>query len=322
MDAHITTLTVNPSIDVGTSVDQVVAERKLRCGPPSYEPGGGGVNVSRAIANLGGHSTAVLFRGGPSGERVTRLLEAHGVRSVAVPIAGDTRESFMVLEESTGRQYRFGMPGPAISEAELDRMLDALRAIEPPPSWLVASGSLAPGVPPDFYGRVCRAIEHRGCRLVLDTSGEALVASARSAWLLKANLRELGQLVGRTIADEAELEREACRLVREEGATEIVVASLGAGGALLATREEVVRYRSPTVPIVSRVGAGDSMLGGILHALARGEPIATAVRWGVAAGTAAVMTPGTELCRREDTERLVPQVAIDRGTGGGPLHDD
>ncbi|MFQ5882032.1 MAG: 1-phosphofructokinase family hexose kinase [Candidatus Methylomirabilales bacterium] len=301
---RIVTVTMNASIDKSCTIDRVVPERKLRCNPPCYEPGGGGINVSRAIRKLGGESLALYPSGGPTGQMLQELLDQEGLNHRAIPSEGWTRVNLTVLEESTGQQFRFVMPGPTLRHSEWQRCLDELAAVAPQPDYVVASGSLPPGVPDDFFARVVRIANDLGARSIVDTSGEALrVAAREGVYLLKPNLRELSQLAGRALDDEPNQEAAAIEMI-EAGGCETVAVSLGGAGVLLVSRQEHERLRSPTVPIVSKVGAGDSMVAGIVLSLARGESLRNAVRFGVAAGAAAVMTPGAELCRREDTERL------------------
>ncbi|PIU53381.1 MAG: phosphofructokinase [Deltaproteobacteria bacterium CG07_land_8_20_14_0_80_60_11] len=306
----IATLTMNPAIDKSSAVNQVVAEWKLRCEPPAYEPGGGGINVSRAIRKLGGDSVALYPAGGLAGQMLSDLLYGEGLQHQPMSIAGVTRENFTVLEKSTGQQYRFGMPGPTLTEAELRRCLEELSGLLPQADYLVASGRLPPGVPANFYGQLARLARENKTRLIVDTSGEALrLAVAEGVFLIKPNLREFAELTGRERVDEQEEERLARELV-STGQSETVVVSLGAAGVLVASAEGAERVRAPLVPIKSKVGAGDSTVAGIVLALARGRSWREAVRYGVAAGAAAVMTPGTELCRREDVERLYEQLRL------------
>ena len=310
----IVTLTVNPTVDMNTDVSQVLPERKLRCGPPRREPGGGGVNVARAVHRLGGEATALYLAGGPPGEMLRGLLEDEAVAHRALPIDEWTRENLIVYEEASSLQYRFGMPGPRVTEAEWRRCLDELAALDPTPDYLVASGSLPPGIPEDFFGHVAEVARDSGARLVIDTSGEPLRHAVEvGTFMLKPNLRELRDLVGEELSSEHEQVDAARRLV-EGGRVEVLVLSLGAGGALVVTADSVTPVRTPTVPIRSKVGAGDSMVGGTVLALARGWELLPAVRFGVAAGAAAVMTAGTELCRRDDTERLYAE--MQEGTEG------
>ncbi|HSP80574.1 MAG TPA: 1-phosphofructokinase family hexose kinase [Myxococcaceae bacterium] len=303
----IATLTLNPTIDESTTVDHVVPEHKLRCAQPTYEPGGGGLNVSRAIRNLGGESVVLWTRGGPAGQLLSELLEKEGLRNESIPISGFTRTNFIVLEMATTLQYRFGMPGPELTEEEAERCLEAVRRLRPVPDYLVVSGSLPPGLGDDFCARVAKAVP-ASTRVVVDTSGEPLRRALEAGvYLVKPNLRELGQSVGRELRDDPAIEEAARELVRD-GRAQVVVVSVGAGGALVVSAEGLERVRSPTVPIKSKVGAGDSMVGGMVLALSRGLPLREVVRYGVSAGAGAVMTAGTELCRREDVERLYAQM--------------
>lgn len=300
---------MNPTIDKSAKVPRVAAGQKLRCEAPRHEPGGGGINVSRAIHRLGAESLALYPSGGAIGEMLQGLLDQEEITHDPIAVKNLTRENLIVFDQSTDEQFRFGMPGPTLEEVEWRACLDRVSSVDPAPDYLVASGSLPPGVPDDFYGRLARVGRDRGSRFIVDTSEEALCAAAREGvYLLKPNMRELGQLAGHEIEDESGQEAAAQALV-EDGSAEVVVVSLGAAGALLVTAEEVTRVRAPTVPIVSKIGAGDSMVAGIVLSLARGETVQEAARFGVAAGSAAVMTPGTELCRREDTEQLYELIA-------------
>jgi 6-phosphofructokinase 2 len=304
----IITLTMNPAVDKSSAVNQVVAEWKLRCESPAYEPGGGGINVSRAIRKLGGDSVAFYLAGGLAGQMLRDLLDREGLQHRPMSIAGVTRENFTVLENSTGRQFRFGMPGPTLQEAEWRRCLEKISGLLPQADYLVASGRLPPGVPSNFYGRLAKLAREHNTRLIVDTSGEALrLAVEEGVFLIKPNLREFAELMGRESVDGLEEERLARELVAS-GRSEAVVVSLGAAGVVAASAEGAERVRAPLVPIISKVGAGDSTVAGMVLALARGQSWREAVRFGVAAGAAAVMTPGTELCRREDAERLYKQL--------------
>lgn len=299
----ITTLTMNPAIDKSTSTEHVIPEHKLYCRPALYEPGGGGVNVSRAIRKLEGESLLVYPSGGMSGQMLYSLLEQEGVEQRSLPIKEMTRENLIVLEESTGQQYRFGMPGPRLTEEEWQRCLSEL-AKGPAPDYLVASGSLPLGVPSDFYARVARAGKDIGAKVIIDASGESLkLALEEGVYLIKPNMREFNGLAGQDTMEEPEIV-EAAKSIITEGRCEVIVISLGSAGALFISKDIVEHMVPPTVPIRSKVGAGDSMVAGIVLGLSTGKPLRQAVLYGLAAGSAAVMTPGTELCRKEDTDRL------------------
>jgi 6-phosphofructokinase 2 len=233
------------------------------------------------------------------------LLTGEGVAQRPIEIEAWTRENLTVFEKSSEQQFRFGMPGPELDEEDWQRCLAELRDLDADVEYLVASGSLPGGTPVDFYGRVGAIAKQRNWRYVLDASGDSLRRGVEEGvFLLKPNLRELGQLAGKEIENEAQQERVAKDLI-DEGRCEVVVVSLGAAGVLLVTREGSERMVPPTVPIRSKVGAGDSMVAGILVGLSRDMGLRESVRYGIAAGAAAVMTPGSELCRAEDTERLI-----------------
>lgn len=304
----IVTLTVNPAIDVAASVPKVFPNHKLRCGVARRDAGGGGINVSRALRQLGGESLACYLAGGPSGDMLETLLEVESLQHRRLPIKEWTRVNFTAAEEETGDQFRFVLPGPQLSEDEWLRGLEILASIEPVPDLAIASGSLARGVPDDFYARFARTMQQRGARVIIDSSGRPLAEAVRAGvFLIKPSLREMRVLAGEALETEPEQNAAAMKLI-ETGRCEAVVVSLGAEGVLLASPEGCERFASPDVAVQSRVGAGDSMVAGIGLALARGESVRDAVRFGVAAGAAAVMKPGTELCRREDAERLFREV--------------
>jgi 6-phosphofructokinase 2 len=263
--------------------------------------------VARAIRKLGGDGLACFPVAGAGGDLLQQLLAAEGVRQRPVPVGGWTRENLNVFEEVSGRQFRFCMPGPRLREEEWTALLESVRD-HPTPAFLVASGSLPPGVPDDFYARLAARTREAGNRLVLDTSGAALARGVeQGVYLLKPSLREFQTLTGERDPDESALVRAAGSAIRR-GWCEVVVLSLGAGGALWRTATEWERLAAPPVRVRSTVGAGDSMVAGIVLWLAQGRPLREAVRFGVAAGAAAVMNPGTELCRPEDAARLYQQV--------------
>lgn len=304
----IVTLTINPTIYLATAVAEVTPEHKLRCDPERRDPGGGGLNVARVIRELGGEALALYPRGGPTGELLERLLEQRGLRRWPVTISGHTRENFTVTDKKSGREFRFVMPGPTLSESEWQVCLDSISTVAADADYIVASGSLAPGVPVDFYARVAHIAHKQSARLVLDTSGEPLRAALEEGvFFAKPNRREFRDMTGTPESDLTALATAARGFV-EKGRAELLVVSMGAEGALLTTRGGQFRAVPPPVPTQSSVGAGDSFVGGMTLGLARGLAPEEAFRWGIASGTAALLSQGTELCRREDTERLLAQV--------------
>lgn len=308
---RIVTFTMNPSIDVNFEVEKITPDRKLRGSQPVRHPGGGGINVSRALKQFGSMSNALFTRGGEQGHMLTRMLEEQGIRYVPVQIMGLTREDYLVRERSTGSMMRFTLPGPVLSKGEVDACFDSVMSYVEEGDYLVMNGSLPPGVPDDFYSSLVRAVCTKGVQCVVDTSGTPLKKAVESGvFLVKPNMRELADLYGGEIKDEKDQLTAAQSLVRE-GKSETVVLSLGAAGVLLVTGNEHMRLRSPSVPIVSRVGAGDSMVAGIVYGLSEGYDIETAVQYGIAFGAAAVMTPGTELCRGKDVKTLFEEIRGD-----------
>jgi 6-phosphofructokinase 2 len=300
---QIVTLTMNPALDITTSVDVVRPTDKLRCATTRYDPGGGGINVARIAHVLGGSVSAVFPAGGPTGDVVRSLLKDAGVPFQHVAIAAPTRESFTVNETSTGRQYRFVLPGPRLTFVEQTRCLDQLRLAAESAQFVAASGSLPPGVPPDFYQRVADICGHLGARFILDTSGGGLRRVSSGVYLLKASVRELRECVGRPLTTESEQFAAAHGLI-ENGRAQVVLVSLGSHGALLATQHASQRFSAIPMGFGSGVGAGDAMVAAITTGLSRGWPLVKSVRLGIAAGAAMLMTPGTAACDRADVEKL------------------
>lgn len=307
----ILTLTMNPALDVSTSVDQVIPTHKLRCEAAQIHPGGGGVNVARVVTRLGGDVVALYPAGGVTGQSLRQLLDAEQVRSQVLPIAGETRESFSVDERSSGREFRFVLPGPTLAQPEWQACLDALDAQEAAPRYLVVSGSLPPGVPDDFYARVARMAGAMGAHLVVDTSGPALAAVlAQGVYLVKPSLRELCDLTGQALDSDAQ-RLTAARQIIQAGQAQIVALSLGEDGALLVSAQQAWRAQALKVKVASTIGAGDSFVSGLVWSLSRGDALAQAFAYGMAAGAAALMSQGTALALVQDIERLHGQVIVE-----------
>jgi len=299
----IVTLTMNPSLDIASETDRIEPDDKLRCDAPQYHAGGGGINVARALKMLGRSALAIFPAAGPSGEVIASLLRGAHVDFRAIPIHGTTRENIHIVERSTGRQFRFVMAGPTLSDVEQRRCLNALSSVEPPPQLVVASGSLPPGVAENFYATVATLCGRMGAKLVLDASGPALKKAGRGIYLLKPSLAELEELAGQSLPSK-ESQEAAVRHLIDDGRAEIVVVSLGKDGALVGTPDGQWRLPAINVPVRSTVGAGDSMVAGIVAGLMRDWSTLEAVRYGIAAASAALMHPGTHLCRLADVERL------------------
>lgn len=305
---RIVTLTMNPAVDVFADVPHVVPADKLRCTSVRRDAGGGGINVARVVARLGGDVRAVFPIGGPIGDLLRQLVEGEGVASETVAIAGSTREDFTVEEQETHAQYRFVLPGPALTEAEWRACLSLIADRSDKPAFLVASGSLPPGVPDDFLAQAVRAAKAHGAKAVVDSSGAALAACLdEGVFLVKPNLRELEGLVGASLGTR-EAWLGACRDLIARGGTEAVALTLGERGGLLVTRAQALYAAALPVETLSAVGAGDSFTAALVWSLAERHDLADAFRYAMAAGAAALLTPGTELSRAEDVRRLYPAV--------------
>lgn len=307
---RIVTLTMNPALDVSTAVDQVIPNHKLRCEAALTHPGGGGINVARVIHRLGGDCLALFPAGGTTGHALSSLLAAEGVPQRTVRIALESRQSFSVHEHQTGHDYRFVLPGPSLQPSEWQACLDQLACMAPPPRYLVASGSLPPGVPEDFYAQLATLCHRQGSLMVLDTSGSPLRAGlAAGVHVFKPSLRELQELSGQSLDRDTHRVAAARQLI-QQGQAQIVALSLGKEGAMLITDTQAWHAPALPVTVASTSGAGDSFLAGLIWALDQGQPLKQAFAHGIAAATAALLSAGTALCDPQDIQRLLPQTQI------------
>lgn len=321
---RILTLTLNPALDVSTAIDRVEPVHKMRCGAPTQHPGGGGINVARVLHRLGADVTAIYPAGGANGVALTKLLQAEGVPAQVVSIGGETRESFSVHEASSGQDWRFVLPGPSLSEAELRSCQEAVRmalaAVGPgggpaaharDDTWVVASGGLPPGVSDAWYADLAREVHALGARFVIDTSGPALAqALAVGADVFKPSLRELRHLTGLPLRDEAS-QVAAARALIDAGQAGAVALSLGEQGAILVTAGGAWRAGALDVPVVSTIGAGDSFVAGLVFGLAQGQAPQQAFAQALATSTASLLSRGTSLAEPADVARLLPEVKVE-----------
>ena len=309
--ASIVTLTPNPAIDLSTTIDRVVPTIKLRCTAQRRDPGGGGINVARVIKRFGGDVEAIFTAGGFTGQLLRHLVDDEGITHRIIQAEAETREDFYVSELSTQLQYRFILPGQPLRESEWQQCLSALAASSPPPDFVVGSGSLPPGVPHDFYARAAAIAQSFGAKFCLDTSGPPLaVAIEQGLYLIKPNLREMSELVGANLESESDWLFKA-RALLDKGKVEVIALSLGHIGALIATRDQAFQARALAVKPISAVGAGDSFLGALVFSLAKGANLDDALRLSMAAGAAALINQGTELCHTTDVYRLSAEVQIE-----------
>ncbi len=300
----IYTLTLAPSLDSATQTPQIYPEGKLRCSAPVFEPGGGGINVARAITFLGGEATAIYPAGGATGEHLAALLADEQVPVETVETGDWTRQNLHVHVDSSGEQYRFVMPGAALTQQEFRRLEEKVLAIESG-SLLVISGSLPPGIDIENLTQLVKSAQQHQLRCIIDSSGEALAAALEvgNIELVKPNQKELSALVQRDLSQPNDVRQAAQELIRSGKARRVVV-SLGPQGALGVDSSGSVQVVPPPMKSQSTVGAGDSMVGAMTLRLAENAGLEDMVRFGVAAGSAATVNQGTRLCSQENTHKI------------------
>lgn len=309
----IVTLTLNPALDMSTEVAHLVPDEKLRCADPVLDPGGGGLNVSRAVMALGGESLALVALGGLTGDRLAGLIRNEGVPFLAMTAPGETRQSLTVTEKATGHQYRFMLPGPKWAEADQERVFTLLRASARAGAYSVISGSQPPGVPSDFPAKLARAMP--GLMVILDTSGPALVEAVTNPIpgldVLRMDGYEAEQLAHRPLTTREDSAAFAAELVAR-GVAKTVIVARGADGSVLANVEERLFCNAAKVTVVSTIGAGDSFVAGYVLTRSRGQNAAEALAMATASASSAVTTAATDLCNPADVMRLLPQCTVTR----------
>jgi len=304
---NIVTITFSPSIDKTTSVKKLIAEKKLHCSEPTFEPGGGGINIARAVKKLGGEAVAVYPAGGYTGHFFTHLLEKEKIPTIVIGAEHPMRENVVVVEEESNAQFRFGFPGAKLNEFEWQRCLEEIEKLDGT-EYIVASGSIPQGVPHDVFARLAAIAKDKNDKLIVDTSGDALkLATEIGVYMMKPNVGELARLLGKHALSANEVP-DAGREIINQGKCEVLVISMGKEGAMLLTKDVEFIAKAPKAKKRSTVGAGDSMVAGIVLQLSRGKRIEEAFLYGIASGTGATMNHGTGLCRKEDVDELYQQL--------------
>ena len=312
--SKIITLTMNPALDISTSIDKVVHTDKLRCTAAKTQPGGGGINVARVITRLDSGENnpcvAVYPAGGFTGQLLVQALDQEGLKSQPIKTQGDTRESFSVHETSSTKDFRFLLPGPTLTAAEWRACLDSTLHLTNPSDLVIASGSLPPGVPDDFLALLATATKEKKARLVLDSSGTPLkLALMQGVFFFKPSLSELEELVGKTLATEKQRYKAARHLVAQEQA-HMVALSLGEEGVLLVTPSRVLRAPAIPVEVVSTVGAGDNFVAGFIWALQNQRSLDRCLAYGMASAAASLKNRDSNLCEPEVMHALYPQAKV------------
>lgn len=308
--AKVVTLTPNPAIDIAAHVGQLVPSHKMRCDRVRRDPGGGGINVARAVHRLGGDALAIYPAGGGPGTELQDMLDREGLQHRPIRVVGHTRESFNVTEDRSREQFRFVLPGEPLSAGECNSCIVAAQAFLGAGDYLVGSGSLPPEMALDFYARLFAGAEAKGAKTVIDSQSEPLrLALASGVSIVKTSARELGEYLKLSPGGLREW-RDAMSTLLAAGRAETVVVTLGEGGAILAEENSAWHAACPKVQASTTVGAGDSFLGGLLVKLLSGAPVEIALRYATAAGTAALLTAGTRLCDPADVEKLNTQIVL------------
>ena len=310
--APILTITLNPALDVSTATTSVRPELKLRCDKPVFHPGGGGINVSRAIKIIGGESTALVALGGATGTRIAELLRDGGLEVLRLTGPGESRQSLAVIDRNAATQYRFVMPGPEWHKTHVADAMSAIAEAARAGGWVVLSGSNPPGVPDEFAQMLVVRLKGSGARVIVDTSGAALRTIAGSSSpvdVLRMDSFEAESLAGRRLSLRSDSAGFASGLVRDGAARSVIVAR-GPDGSVIAGPEGAWHVEAADVPVNSKVGAGDSFVAGFTLAMARGWNVPDALALGAAAASGAVMTPATELCRAGDVWRLYDERVV------------
>ncbi len=301
---HIVTVTLSPVVDKSTKVDKIEPDQKLACDEPLFEPGGGGINVSRGLKRLNVNSIAVFPSGGLTGQLLQDLLKAEHINQVPILTEKMTRENFIVVNREVHEEYRFGMPAVELLPKEEREILSTIKKLVPKPKFMVVSGSMPPGASDDFIAKLARVCKEDDIKLIVDTSGEALANAVNEGiYLLKPNQKELSKLTGIDVKDKQSVEAAAQQII-DKGKCQVVVVSLGPDGAYVASRGYSEHIPAPEIEKRSTVGAGDSMVAGMVYALDKGWELKDVVRMGIACGSAATMNAGPELFRKADAESL------------------
>ncbi len=304
MKNQILTITLNPTVDKNFTVEHLVPDHKLRCANPGVDAGGGGINVSKGLKRLGGSSLALTLTGGRNGEHFRDIVMKEGIDLLEIPVEGETRESIMISEKVSKKQYRIVLDGPVIKPETAEEVLARIRQLDPFPSIIIASGSLPLGIEEDYYARIGKLARDKGSKYIVDTAGKPLInALKEGVYLVKPNLRELSILAGVERLELEDVDEAAMELIKR-GTCEVVVVSLGPSGAMVVTSSGYRHIPAPTVERKSTVGAGDSMVAGMVWSFCEGRSIDEMAMMGVACGTAATMNEGTQLFRKEDVDRL------------------
>ncbi len=303
----IYTLTLNPAVDRELTVPELEFDSVLRASELRVDYGGKGFNVSRSLKELGAPSTAIGFVAGRAGGLLQAGLESLGIRTDFVWVSGETRSNISIVTAAHDHYIKVNESGPVVDAARQADLLRKVELLAQGGDWWVLAGSLPPGVEPGFYARIVKVLRDRGACALLDTNGEALrLACAERPYLVKPNAEEASILSGLPVDTPAEAVA-AAQAIRSLGAQNVII-SMGSTGALLSEPHGAWMAYSPHIEEQNPIGAGDSLVGGLVWALSRGLCLRDALGWGVASGAATASLPGTAVGSKPLIESLRPLV--------------
>ena len=306
----IVTLTINPAIDRIVSIDRLAFEDRAYINSSRESAGGRGINVSSVVHSFGGETLAVLISGGDSGKRLQGLLEKCGYRIALVPVQNEIRTNLTVTDKH-GLTVNLNEPGPRLGKAEVARVERVVRDTLDHASWLMVCGSIPPGVPPGFYGKLISMARHKKVKTLLHADGDALREGiAARPTVVSPNQQEAGRLLGQTLLTRTHY-LEAAERIRQMGADSVVL-TLGSRGAVGAFADGLMEALPPRIDAVCPIGAGDALMAAYAWARERRTSAADALRWGVAAGTAKARLPGMTFASLAQAREIYRQVEVRR----------
>ncbi len=306
----IVTLTINPTIDRVISVDRLAFEDRAYINSTRESAGGRGINASSVIHGFGGQTMAVLISGGEAGKRLEAHLNIDGLPFEVVPVENEIRTNLTITDRH-GLTVNLNEKGPELSKAEVARVERAIKDMLDRASWLMVCGSIPPGVPDSFYGRLIAAARKKKVKTLLHADGESLrLGIEERPTVATPNQQEAERLLGRNLLTRTHY-LEAAERIRSMG-PESVVLSLGSRGAIGAFRDGMVEALPPRVDAVCPIGAGDALSAAYTWSMVRKKNSVDALRWGVAAGTASARLPGMTFATLQQTEEMRKQVEVRR----------
>ncbi len=305
----IVTLTTNPAIDRVYSVDRLAFEDRAYINSTYESPGGRGINASSVIHAFGGETQALFISGGETGKRLEGLLRGC-LPFEAVPVAKEIRTNLTITDRH-GLTVNLNEKGPELSAREVQGVEAAVRTALGKATWLLLCGSLPPGVPDTFYGKLIAMARKKKVRTMLHADGEALLhAIEAKPTVVTPNQQEAERLLGRTLLTRTHY-LEAARRVRSMGADSVVL-SLGSRGAVGAFADGVWETLPPRIDAVCPIGAGDALTAAYVWSMEQKPDAVDALRWGVAAGTASARLPGMQFASLEQTREIYARVELRR----------